>query len=338
MKISKLLACTAMCSSLAATVVGAKEINMNTARMQAMDKITGKVSEIDVPVNGEVKFGSFSIVVRACAARPPEETPENFAFVDVVDDYDSDYPVNIFKGWMISSSPALNAVEHPIYDVWLLKCYDGDLNKQKILSSEELKLRDEISPLAASKDQIEVTNHFLQVPEKLKTEAGKIEEKSSEKQNEEVKSEIVEEVIPASTLEPMAVIQEDGGPKVLIPASTEASDAKFVNIEKDAAEELNVSKNDDVVEKVVEELQQIEDEPVETEETLLQQVNETQSNEVVVNPEENEAAIDNQDTSDENLTDMKLLQETDKNNSQLIKFDEEAEEDGYELNAEALTN
>lgn len=52
-----------------------------------MDKITGMVRVIDLPVNSEVKYGSFSIVVRSCKTRPPEETPENFAFVDIVDDY-----------------------------------------------------------------------------------------------------------------------------------------------------------------------------------------------------------------------------------------------------------
>ena len=75
-----------LCSSLLCSAAGAKEIDMNTAQMQAMDKITGRVSLIDVPVNGEVKFGSFSIVVRACKSRPPEETPENYAFVDVADE------------------------------------------------------------------------------------------------------------------------------------------------------------------------------------------------------------------------------------------------------------
>lgn len=115
------------------------------ARMQAMDKITGKVSEIDVPVNGEVKFGSFSIVVRACATRPPEDTPENYAFVDIIDDYNINTKLNIFRGWMFSSSPALNAVEHPIYDIWLLKCYDGDTKGKHLLSEEELKIREEIT-------------------------------------------------------------------------------------------------------------------------------------------------------------------------------------------------
>ncbi len=130
----------------------AAEIDTNMAQMQAMDKITGKVSVINVPVNGNVNFGSFSILVRACKTRPPEDTPENFAFVDVVDNYNSKTPVNIFRGWMISSSPALNPVEHPIYDVWLLKCINGNTDNAVLLSQEELKARDalpKVQPLSS---------------------------------------------------------------------------------------------------------------------------------------------------------------------------------------------
>ncbi len=143
-KTSKISLVSAAALLLSCGSAAAADIDTNTARMQAMDKITGKVSEIDVPVNGEAQFGSFSIVVRRCVTRSPEETPENTAFVDVVDNYKSDEPINIFKGWMLSSSPALNAVEHPIYDVWLLKCYDSDTKDKKLLSADELALRDEI--------------------------------------------------------------------------------------------------------------------------------------------------------------------------------------------------
>ena len=140
-RVSALLAATAFGLSSQAW---AKEVPTNMAKLQAMDKITGRVSVIEVPVNAETKFGSFSIVVRACKTRPPEETPDNYAFVDVVDEQLDGKVVNIFKGWMISSSPALNAIEHPIYDVWLLQCFNGDVSKAKILSDEELRARDEI--------------------------------------------------------------------------------------------------------------------------------------------------------------------------------------------------
>lgn len=122
----------------------AAEIPTNTAQMQAMDKITGRVSVINVPVNAEVKFGSFSVLVRDCRTRSPEETPENFAFVDVADTVNGNEQVNIFKGWMLSSSPALNAIEHPVYDVWLLKCIDTDVSGVQTLTPDELAARDRL--------------------------------------------------------------------------------------------------------------------------------------------------------------------------------------------------
>lgn len=124
-----------------------KEIALNTAQMQAMDKITGRVSIIEVPVGGEVKFGSFSVVVRNCKTRPEGEIPENFAFVDVSDKSFDQKEYNIFKGWMFSSKPAINAVEHPIYDVWLLKCINTPVEQSSLMSPEELALRDELPRL-----------------------------------------------------------------------------------------------------------------------------------------------------------------------------------------------
>ena len=138
---------------LSASSVYAAEVDTNMAQMQAMDKITGKVNVIEVPVGGEVKFGSFSVVVRSCKTNSEDEIPENFAFVDVTDkSFDKD-EFNIFKGWMFSSSPALNAVEHPIYDVWLLKCFNGEPKPEQLLSEEALAARDNLPRLADVREQ-----------------------------------------------------------------------------------------------------------------------------------------------------------------------------------------
>lgn len=131
----------------------AEDIAMNMAQMQAMDKITGRVSMIDVPVGGEVKFGTFSVVVRACITRTEDEIPENSAFVDVTDKSFDKEEFNIFKGWMFSSSPAVNAVEHPIYDVWLIKCYAGEPAPDQLLSEEQLAKRDNLPTLREIKSQ-----------------------------------------------------------------------------------------------------------------------------------------------------------------------------------------
>lgn len=136
----------------------AEELTMNMAEMQAMDKITGRVSIINVPVDGEVRFGTFSVVVRSCKKTAEGEVPEDFAFVDVTDKSFDQEEYNIFKGWMMSSSPAINAVEHPIYDVWLLKCFDGEVKKEDLLTEEQLNKRDNLP----RKNEVIALNESLQ--------------------------------------------------------------------------------------------------------------------------------------------------------------------------------
>lgn len=149
MKTTNFLATVAL--SFLAFNADAAEIETNTARMQAMDKITGRVSVINVPVNGKVNFGSLSIVARACKTRPAEETPENFAFIDIADKTPEGKEINIFKGWMLSSSPATNALENPIYDVWLLQCLNTKPDDASLLSEKELAERDNL-PMSQRND------------------------------------------------------------------------------------------------------------------------------------------------------------------------------------------
>lgn len=92
--------------------------------LRAMDKITARVSTITVPVGGTVGFGSLRITARACDKRPPEETPEASAYLDVVEEKPGEEPQVRFQGWMFASSPALSALEHPVYDIWVLDCSD----------------------------------------------------------------------------------------------------------------------------------------------------------------------------------------------------------------------
>ena len=139
-------------ASMLGSVANSKEITTNSALMQAMDKITGRVNKINVPVNSKVSFGDFSLVLRACKKTPAEETPENFAFVDVTDKSFGSDEYNIFRGWIISSSPGINTIEHPIYDVWLLECVDTDISGATILSKEELDARNNLPAKKEVKD------------------------------------------------------------------------------------------------------------------------------------------------------------------------------------------
>lgn len=92
------------------------------AVLQGLDKITARVSTFEAPVDATVDFGSLRITARACRKRPPTEPPESAAFLEIQDERHDSPSVRLFTGWMFASSPALSAVEHPVYDVWLLDC------------------------------------------------------------------------------------------------------------------------------------------------------------------------------------------------------------------------
>lgn len=103
----------------------AEAIPRDTAVLQGLDKVTARVSRIVAPVNQTVKFGALEITVRHCDKSPPEEPPEAAAFIEVDEVKKGEEPTRDFTGWMFASSPALNALEHPVYDLWVLDCVDG---------------------------------------------------------------------------------------------------------------------------------------------------------------------------------------------------------------------
>lgn len=109
------------------------------AVLQGLDKVTARVSKLTIPVGEAANFGSLTIHVDACIKRPPEEPPENSAFLRIIDhppqpaaqgkamplptDPSARLPERlIFSGWMFASSPALHPLEHPVFDVIVLDC------------------------------------------------------------------------------------------------------------------------------------------------------------------------------------------------------------------------
>ncbi|HVO14735.1 MAG TPA: DUF2155 domain-containing protein [Alphaproteobacteria bacterium] len=93
-----------------------------TAVLQGLDKITARISTIEAPLDKEVSFGDLRIVVRACQKRPPEEPPESAAFLEIREAKPGKAATLLFSGWMFASSPAVSALDHPVYDVWVLDC------------------------------------------------------------------------------------------------------------------------------------------------------------------------------------------------------------------------
>ena len=94
----------------------------STAVLQALDKVTARISTFEAPVGDSVRFGTLHIIARACDKRPPEETPESAAFLDISEIKPGEPTKGVYRGWMFASSPALAAMEHPVYDVWVVDC------------------------------------------------------------------------------------------------------------------------------------------------------------------------------------------------------------------------
>ena len=98
------------------------EISDRQATLRALEKVTARIQDLDIGLGETVKFKSLEITLRTCNKRPPEETPETTAFLEIVDNKPDGEAVSVFTGWMFASSPALNALEHPVYDVWVIDC------------------------------------------------------------------------------------------------------------------------------------------------------------------------------------------------------------------------
>ena len=103
-------------------VLASPAVAQDVAVLQGLDKVTARISTIDAPINEHIRFGTLSLVVRHCRKTPPEEPPETTAFLEIDDVRPGEQPARLFSGWMFASSPALSALEHPVYDVWVIGC------------------------------------------------------------------------------------------------------------------------------------------------------------------------------------------------------------------------
>ena len=99
----------------------ADTIQKKYALLTLLNKTTNKVSTKEILVNSKVNWQTLNIEVLYCASTPPTEVPEDYVLIDVYDILNQE-KINIYKGWMISSSPDVTPLENPIYDLWLVDC------------------------------------------------------------------------------------------------------------------------------------------------------------------------------------------------------------------------
>ena len=101
--------------------VYAETIEKKYASFKLLNKTTNKVSQKEILVDSTINWETLKIEVLYCASTPPSEIPEDYVLINVYDTVNEEN-INIYTGWMISSSPDVTPLENPIYDLWLLDC------------------------------------------------------------------------------------------------------------------------------------------------------------------------------------------------------------------------
>ena len=107
-----------------------------TAVLQGLDKVTARVTTLQADLGEVVRFGTLEVIVRHCDKRPPEDLPESAAFMDIWEVRPGEAAVGLFRGWMFASSPGLNALEHPVYDIWVKDCQNMLSNSAETSSAD----------------------------------------------------------------------------------------------------------------------------------------------------------------------------------------------------------
>lgn len=114
----------------AAPYAHAANIPGDTVVLRTLDKVTATTQDYKVKVGDSLVYGSLRVDVKHCERKPPEDIPETFAFIQIFDNKTDEKnievePVKLFSGWMLASQPAISALDHPVYDVWVIDCHSA---------------------------------------------------------------------------------------------------------------------------------------------------------------------------------------------------------------------
>jgi hypothetical protein len=126
----------------------AERMENNIAVFSALDKVTASIKKLEVKLNETVQFGALKVTPRVCYSRPSTEQPKTTSFVEVDEVQLDGTEKRLFSGWMFAESPGLNAVEHPVFDVWLTDCEKPKNAVAQRQSNPEAGPADDIAPPA----------------------------------------------------------------------------------------------------------------------------------------------------------------------------------------------
>ena len=121
------LALIALAGLAFAAPAQADNLTGNAVVLRTLDKVTATTKDYTVKVGNELKYGSLTVAVKHCEKKPPEEVPETYAFLQITDKKldgkgEDGEDEKLFSGWMMASNPAISALDHAVYDIWVIDC------------------------------------------------------------------------------------------------------------------------------------------------------------------------------------------------------------------------
>ena len=97
---------------------------IENVEIKILDKVSSKTSLLTLKIKEDTKFENLIIKILKCKNSEFDDNPDVIAYMQVQDiTISSNDKVFIFNGWTFSSSPSVTLFDHPIYDIWLIKCY-----------------------------------------------------------------------------------------------------------------------------------------------------------------------------------------------------------------------
>lgn len=102
----------------------------NMVLLQGLNKITARTSSLEAAIGTHITFGTLEIVVKQCWKSSPDETPDSKALLEIWEQKPSEARTQRFTGWMLASSPAISALEHPVYDITVIECKNKPIPEQ----------------------------------------------------------------------------------------------------------------------------------------------------------------------------------------------------------------
>jgi hypothetical protein len=110
--------------SLINSLKASEKFEGNFIEIKILDKVSSKNNSLKIKINEQKNFKNLLIRALKCKNSEFDDNPEITAYIQVKDlTNKSNDEVFVFNGWTFSSSPTINPFDHPVYDIWLTKCY-----------------------------------------------------------------------------------------------------------------------------------------------------------------------------------------------------------------------